>query len=167
MATVTLDGSSVHTIGELPAIGSQAPGFKLTRGDLSDVTLDDFRGERVLLNIVASLETGTCATSARKFNDYFAGSAGNILTISADLPFAMSRFCDSEALDYITPLSMMRSRQFAKDYGVLLVDGAFAGLAARAVVVIDEDGKVVYTQLVDEIADEPDYDAALAALRGE
>jgi len=164
MATVTLEGNEIHTNGELPAVGSEAPAFELTGGDLNDVRLGDFRGTRVLLNIVPSLDTPTCATSTRKFNDYIAGEDVAVLVISADLPFAQARFCGSEELTNVIHLSMMRSKNFAKDYGVLITDGPLRGITARAIVVIDEDGKVVYTELVPEIADEPDYDKALAAL---
>ena len=165
MATVTLQGNPVHTNGELPAVGSQAPDFHLVDSQLNDVHLADFAGRKKLLNIVPSLDTPTCAESTRKFNQYAkAHPEAVILVISADLPFAQSRFCSSEGLENVRTLSMMRSRNFAKDYGVLLEDGPLAGITARAVVVLDENDRVVYTQLVPEIADEPDYEAALAAL---
>ena len=165
MATVTLKGDTVHTNGELPKVGSQAPDFKLVDGDLNDRSLVDYKGKKKLLNIVPSLDTGVCAASTRKFNE----SLGNrqdvaVLIISADLPFAMQRFCSSENIKNVISLSMMRSRDFASDYGVLITDGPLAGIAARAVVVLDDSDKVVYTQLVPEIAQEPDYDKALAAL---
>lgn len=165
MATVTLKGDTVHTNGELPKVGSQAPDFKLVDGDLNDRSLVDYKGKKKLLNIVPSLDTGVCAASTRKFNK----SLGNrqdvaVLIISADLPFAMQRFCSSENIKNVIPLSMMRSRDFASDYGVLITDGPLAGITARAVVVLDDDDKVVYTQLVPEIAQEPDYNKALAAL---
>jgi thioredoxin-dependent peroxiredoxin len=165
MATVLLEGNEIHTSGELPAVGSQAPDFELTGGDLTDTHLSDFQGTRVLLNIVHSLDTSTCAISTRKFNDYIAGEDVAVLVISADLPFAQARFCDSEELSNIIHLSMMRSRKFAKDYGVLIEDGPIKGIPARSIVVIDEDGKVVYTEQVKEVTGEPNYDAALAALR--
>ncbi|HHH39187.1 MAG TPA: thiol peroxidase [Sedimenticola sp.] len=165
MATVTLKGNEIHTNGELPAVGTKAPDFRLTRGDLSDVSLADFAGKKLLLNIVPSLDTPTCAASARKFNEKMAERSDAVcLVISGDLPFAQGRFCSTEGLDNVVPLSMMKSKNFAKDYGVLLVDGPLEGLAARAVVIVDSDGKVTYTQLVGEIVDEPDYDAALQAL---
>ena len=165
MATVKLMGNPVNTSGELPAVGSQAPDFSLPNKELQDLGLGDFAGKKRLLNIVPSLDTPTCATSTRKFNESFAGRDDAVaLVISADLPFAQGRFCETEGLDNVVTLSLMRSKQFAKDYGVLLVDGPLAGITARAVVVVDEDGKVVYTQLVEEITEEPDYDAALAAL---
>jgi thiol peroxidase len=167
MATITLKGNEIHTNGELPAVGSAAPDFSLTRGDLADVSLADFAGKKLLLNIVPSLDTPTCATSTRKFNEEASQVEGAaILVVAADLPFAMGRFCTTEGIENVTPLSLMRSRKFAKDYGVLITDGPLAGITARAIVVIDADGKVAYTEMVPEIAQEPDYDAALAALRG-
>ena len=165
MATVTLQGTEMYTSGELPEVGSDAPDFRLTNGDLADVSLADFAGKKRLLNIVPSLDTPTCAESARKFNEKFAGRDDAVcLVISADLPFAQGRFCSTEGLENVVPLSMMKSKKFAKDYGVLITDGPLEGLAARAIVIVDENGKVTYTQLVKEIADEPDYDAALKAL---
>jgi thiol peroxidase len=165
MATVTLQGNQIHTNGELPAVGSSAPDFHLVDGKLNDVHLADYGGKKKLLNIVPSLDTPTCATSTRKFNERAHDKADAVvLVVSADLPFAQGRFCGAEGIDNVIPLSMMRSRNFAKDYGVLITDGPLAGITARAVVVIDENDRVVYTQLVPEIADEPDYDAALAAL---
>jgi len=167
MATITLRGTEIHTNGELPAVGSAAPDFSLTKGDLGDVSLADYAGKRILLNIVPSLDTPTCATSTRKFNEEASQVEGAaILVIAADLPFAMGRFCTTEGIENVAPLSLMRSRKFAKDYGVLITDGPLAGITARAIVVIDADGKVAYTEMVPEIAQEPDYDAALAALRG-
>ena len=165
MATVTLQGNQIHTNGELPAVGANAPDFHLVDGKLNDVHLADYSGKKKLLNIVPSLDTPTCATSTRKFNERARDKADAVvLVVSADLPFAQGRFCGAEGIDNVIPLSMMRSRNFAKDYGVLITDGPLAGITARAVVVMDENDKVVYTQLVPEIADEPDYDAALAAL---
>lgn len=165
MATITLKGSPINTNGDLPAVGSAAPAFHLTRSDLSDVTLADFKGKKKLLNIVPSLDTPVCATSTKKFNDHAKGNDDVVmLIISADLPFAQERFCTGEKLDNVVPLAMMRSRNFAKDYGVLITDGPLAGITARAIVVIDENDKVVYTEMVPEIAQEPDYEKALAAL---
>ena len=166
MAQVTLKGNPIHTNGDLPAVGSKAPDFKLTAGDLKDVTLADYKGKTKILNIVPSLDTPTCATSTRKFNE----SAGKlpdtvVLVVSADLPFAAKRFCTTEGLQNVVPLSLMRDKAFAKDYGVLLQDGPLAGICARAVVVVDRDDKVVYRQLVPEIGQEPDYDRALAAAK--
>ena len=165
MATVTLQGNQIHTNGELPGVGTGAPDFHLVDGKLNDVSLGTFSGKKKLLNIVPSLDTPTCATSTRKFNERAREIADTVvLVVSADLPFAQGRFCSTEGIDNVIPLSMMRSRNFAKDYGVLITDGPLAGITARAVVVIDENNKVIYTQLVPEIADEPDYDSALAAL---
>ncbi|MDH5693884.1 MAG: thiol peroxidase [Gammaproteobacteria bacterium] len=166
MATVTLGGKPCNTNGELPAVGSKAPDFKLTDGDLADHTLESFSGKKKLISIVPSLDTGTCATSTKKFNEH-ANNLNNtvILVVSGDLPFAQGRFCGAEKLGNVIPLSMMRSRNFAKDYGVLLTDGPLAGITTRAVVALDTDNTVLHTQLVGEIADEPDYDAALAALK--
>jgi thiol peroxidase len=165
MATITLKGNAVHTNGELPAIGSQAPDFRLVDSDLNDRSLADYQGKKKLLNIVPSLDTPVCATSTRKFNEAAKKHDDMaVLVISADLPFAMARFCTSENIKNVVSLAMMRSRNFAKDYGVLITDGPLAGITARAVVVLDKDNKVVYTQLVPEIAEEPDYDKALAAL---
>ncbi len=165
MAQTALKGNTVNTNGDLPAVGSQAPDFKLVDKDLNDLTLADFKGKKKLLNIVPSLDTPVCATSTKKFNEHADAKANSIiLIISADLPFAIGRFCGVESVDKVTPLSMMRSRKFAKDYGVLLEDGPLAGITARAVIVLDENDRVVYTELVPEITQEPDYDAALAAL---
>lgn len=165
MAKITLGGDAITTTGELPSVGSNAPDFKLTTAELNDVSLKDFVGKKKLLNIVPSLDTGVCADSTRRFNKE-ADSHGNavILVVSADLPFAQSRFCGDANTDKVTTLSMMRSKSFAKDYGVLIQDGPLAGVCARAVVVIDEDDKVIYTELVPEIKQEPDYEAALKAL---
>lgn len=165
MAIVTFKGTEFHTNQDLPSVGEQAPDFQLVAGDLSDVTLANYSGKKKLLNIVPSLDTPVCAVSTRKFNEHAkAHSDTVVLIVSADLPFAQGRFCTGEKLENVVPLSMMRSHNFAKDYGVLLQDGPLAGLTARAVVVLDENNKVVYRQLVPEIADEPDYNAALNAL---
>jgi thiol peroxidase len=167
MATITLQDNEIHTNGELPAVGSQAPDFHLVDGGLADKHLADYAGKKKLLNIVPSLDTGVCAASSMMFNKSAAEHGDTvILIISADLPFAQERFCKAEGVDKVVSLSMMRSRNFAKDYGVLIVDGPLAGITARAVVVIDENDKVVYTELVPEIAQEPDYGKALAALKG-
>ena len=165
MATVTFQGEPVNTNGNLPAVGSQAPDFRLAARGLNDVSLSDYAGKKKLLSIVPSLDTPVCATSTKKFNEYAREHEDTvILVISADLPFAQSRFCGGEGLKNVVTLSMMRSRNFAKDYGMLIEDGALSGITARAVVVLDEGNKVVYTELVPEIGDEPDYDKALAAL---
>ncbi len=165
MAHTALQGNPVQLSGDLPAVGSSAPDFSLTAGDLSDVSLASYVGKKKLLNIVPSLDTGVCAASTRKFNEMMAGRADAVaLVISADLPFASGRFCGAEGITNVINLSMMRSRNFAKDYGVLINDGPLAGITARAVVVLDANNQVVYTQLVPEITQEPDYDAAMAAL---
>ena len=165
MAQTALQGNPVNLSGELPAVGSPAPDFKLVDKDLGDKTLADFAGKKVLHNIVPSLDTPVCATSTRKFNESFAGRDDAVcLVVSADLPFAAGRFCSAEGIDNVHALTMMRSRNFAKDYGVLIEDGPLAGITARAIVVIDAAGQVVYTELVPEIGQEPDYDAALKAL---
>jgi thiol peroxidase len=165
MAKITFKGNPINTNGNLPAVGKAAPDFKLVNRDLQDVTLADFAGKRKVLNIVPSLDTSVCATSTRKFNEKASDLANTVvLVISADLPFAMKRFCENEGIKNVVSLSMMRSRDFAKDYGVLIQDGPLAGIAARAVVVLDEKNKVLYTQLVPEIATEPDYEKALQAL---
>jgi thiol peroxidase len=166
MARVTLKGNPFDTSGELPAVGSQAPEFRLVGADLQDVTLASFQGKKKILNIVPSLDTAVCATSARRFNES-AAALGDcvVLVISADLPFAQKRFCTAEGLDGVVPLSMMRSRAFAEDYGVLMTSGPLEGITARAVLVLDAGNKVVHRQLVGEIGEEPDYEAALAAAR--
>ncbi len=167
MATVTLRGNPIHTNGALPEKGARAPDFKLTGGDLKDVSLEAFRGKRKVLNIVPSLDTPTCAMSTRKFNESAGALADTVvLVVSADLPFAAKRFCTTEGLANVVPLSMMRSKDFAKAYGVLIEDGPLAGLSARAVVVLDAEDRVVHAELVPEIGQEPDYDAALRAVRG-
>jgi thiol peroxidase len=165
MADITLDGKPCHTSGELPAVGSKAPDFRLVTTALEDVTLGSYPGKAKLLNIVPSLGTGVCAASARTFNGKAAAIPNAVvLVVSADLPFEMNRFCAAEGLHGVVPLSMMRGRKFAKDYGTLIVDGAFEGLSARAVVVIDPNDRIVYTELVPEIGNEPNYDAALKAI---
>ena len=165
MAKTALQGNPVTLSGDLPAVGSTAPDFTLVDKDLGDKSLADFAGKKKLLNIVPSLDTPVCATSTKKFNEAMAGKTDAVaLVISADLPFAMGRFCGAEGIGNVVSLSMMRSHDFARDYGVHIVDGPLAGITARAVVVLDASNKVVYTQLVPEITEEPDYAAALAAL---
>ena len=165
MAKITLRGNPIHTNGELPKTGSKAPDFKLTTKDLKDVSLADFKGKKKLLNIVPSLDTPTCALSTRKFNEHAkTHKDAVILIVSADLPFAQGRFCGIEHLENVTPLALMRDKKFAQDYGVLIQDGPLAGVTARAVVVLDANDKVVHTELVPEIAQEPDYEKALKAL---
>lgn len=165
MAQLTLKGTPIHTNGDLPRVGATAPDFKLTAGDLSDVSLAAYAGKRKVLNISPSLDTSICATAARRFNDA-AGKLKDtvVLIITADLPFAAKRFCAAEGLQNVIPLSVMRDKKFAEDYGVLLVDGPLAGLCARSVVVLDASNKVIHSQLVPENNSEPDYDKALAAL---
>ena len=165
MADITLKGNPCHTSGDLPAVGSTAPDFRLTPADLQDVGLDAYAGKKKLLNIVPSLDTPVCATSTQKFNAAMAAKSDAVaLVISADLPFAQKRFCGAEGIENVISLSMMRSKNFAKDYGMLITDGPLAGLCGRAVVVLDAANKVLYTELVPEITQEPDYDAAIAAL---
>ena len=149
MATVTLHGDTINTSGELPAVGSEAPDFHLVDGKLGDVRLADYSGKQLILNIVPSLDTPTCAISTKKFNEKATGRDDFVvLVVSADLPFAQGRFCSAEGIENVATLSMMRTRAFAKDYGVLITDGPLAGITARAIVVIGADGKVLYTQLV-------------------
>jgi len=165
MAKITLQGNPCHTNDDLPQVGKKLPDFVLTDRTLTDRTLDDYAGKIKLLNIVPSLDTGVCATSTKKFNEALSERPDvAVLVVSADLPFAQGRFCSAEGISHAVTLSMMRSRKFAKDYGVLIEDGPLAGITARAVVVTDANNKVVYTQLVPEITQEPDYAAALAAL---
>lgn len=164
MATTALDGTPAHTVGELPAVGSPAPAYTLTDRGLGDVTLADAAGQRLVLNIFPSVGTGVCAAAMRRFNELAAGLDGTrVLCVSMDLPFALSSFCGAEGLEAVDVASAFRS-DFGDTYGVRLLDGAFAGLLARSVVVVDEAGTVTYTQLVPDIAQEPDYDAVLAAL---
>ena len=164
MAQVTLGGNPVNTVGELPAVGGAAPSYTLAGADLSDITPESFGGKKVVLNIFPSIDTPTCATSVRTFNEAVGGrDDAVVLCVSQDLPFAQARFCGAEGLSNVVTGSAFRS-DFGNDFGVSLADGKLAGLFARAVVVVDESGKVVYTELVPEIAKEPDYDAALAAL---
>lgn len=166
MANVLFKGAPAHTSGDLPKVGSTAPDFKLTNGDLKEVSLADFKGKKKLLSIAHSLDTGTCASATKRFND-FAKSRPDVvvLVVTADLPFAQSRFCTSEGVQNVITLSMMRDRKFADDYGVRLLDSPIAGLSARATLVLDENDKVLYAQLGPELTVEPNYDAALAALK--
>jgi thiol peroxidase len=167
MASVTLKGNPVSIGGNLPSKGQTAPDFSLADAKRNMLSLGDFAGKRKVLNIFPSVDTPTCATSVRTFNKQ-ASSLDNtvVLCISADLPFAQSRFCGAEGIENVTTLSTFRdTAKFSKDYGVQIVDSSLAGLTARAVVVLDENNKVLHSQLVSEIADEPDYDAALAALK--
>ncbi len=166
MATTSLRGSEIHTSGELPAVGSVAPDFCLVNSKLQDRTLADYRGKKRLLYIVPSLDTPVCATTSRRFDELATEMSETVvLIISADLPFAQGRFCGVEKLQQISALSMMRSRQFAKDYGVLLIDGPLAGITARAVIIIDEKDRVIYSELMADITDEPDYDQLMMVLK--
>ena len=165
MAVTALEGNAVNTNGDLPEVGATAPDFTLIDGGLAEVSLADFAGKTKLLNIVPSLDTGVCATSTKKFNEVAASHDDVVfLTISADLPFAQGRFCEAENIDKVKTLSMMRGKEFAEDYGVLITDSVLAGVTARAVLVLDGDNKVIYSELAPEITQEPDYDAALAVL---
>jgi thioredoxin-dependent peroxiredoxin len=166
MATITQKGTTIHASGQLPAVGSKAPDFLLTKGDLSDVRLGDFAGRVKILSIVPSLDTSTCALSAKKFDAEAGKLAGVlVLNVSRDLPFAQSRFCKAEGVETVIPLSDLRDRSFGRAYGVEILDGRLAGLLARAVVVVDGADKVVYTELVPEVSNEPNYAAALDAAR--
>lgn len=167
MATVTFKGSPVQTIGELPKTGEAAPDFTLTKTDLSETTLNDYRKKKIVLNIFPSIDTPVCSMSVRKFNaEITKHDNAVVLCASMDLPFAHARFCGAEGLDDVVSVSAFRNPEFGKRYGVEITDGPLAGLLARAVVVIDENGAVSYTQLVPEIAEEPDYQAAMQAVGG-
>lgn len=166
MAEIFFQGIPVHTAGELPPVGSKAPEFSLTAGNLGEIKLSDYAGKNVILNIFPSIDTGVCAASVRRFNKE-ANALPNtvVLCVSMDLPFAASRFCAAEGLENVVTASAFRSPEFAKGYGVEMIDGPLKGLLARAVVVIDGKGDVVYEQLVEQITDEPDYKDALAAVK--
>lgn len=165
MSAITFKGSKVNTIGELPQVGSKALDFILVKNDLSEVSLSDLKGKNIVLNIFPSLDTGVCAASVRKFNKEAASMVNTvILAISADLPFASARFCTTEGIDNVIPASVFRNPEFAKNYGVLMTDGPLKGLLARAVVVINPEGNVSYTELVPEIAQEPNYQAAISSI---
>jgi len=164
MAQITLKGNPIETSGDLPAVGGKAPDFRLVGGDLADVNLATYAGKRKIISIVPSLDTPVCAVSTRKFHEQ-AGAIDNtvVLVVSADLPFAQKRFCATEGVEGVVTLSTMRSRAFAKDYGVLINSGPLEGIMSRAMVCVDENDKVVYTEWVEEVADEPNYDAAIGA----
>ncbi|HPF02922.1 MAG TPA: thiol peroxidase [Bacteroidales bacterium] len=165
MAQITLKGNPVNTSGNLPEKGSMAPGFSLVKSDLGTLSLSELKGKKIILNIFPSLDTSVCASSVRKFNQMAAGMNNTVvLAISKDLPFAHGRFCSVEGISNVTTLSGFRDSSFGKVYGVDITDGPMAGLYARSVVVVDESGKVIYTQLVPEITQEPDYESALKAL---
>ena len=165
MAEITLQGNKINTNGDVPKVGSAAPDFILVDSDLNDISLSNYDGKNIILNIIPSLDTPVCQKSTKIFNEK-ASSLSDVvvLAVSADLPFAMKRFCSAESIESVKPMSMMRSRNFAKDYGVLLVDGPLSGITARAVVVIDKDKKIIHSELVQEIANEPNYEAALNSL---
>ena len=165
MATITLHDNEIHTSGDLPKVGSKAPDFTLTNGDLNDVSLGEWVGKKKLLSIFPSVDTPVCALSTRKFNDYAREHPDTVmLMVSADLPFAQKRLCGADGLENVIPLSTMRSPEFGSNFGVMIEDGTLAGLCARAVLVLDENDTVVHAELVPEIGHEPDYDAALKAL---
>lgn len=166
MKTVTLKGTPFQVSGNLPAVGSQAPDFLLTKTDLSDVSLKDFKGKKLILNIFPSIDTPVCAISVRKFNEK-AAALGNVvvLCVSTDMPFAHARFCGAEGIKNVVPVSDLRVKDFGEKYGVRAVDGPLRGLLVRAIVVVDVNGKIAYTELVPEIAQEPDYDKALSAAK--
>ena len=165
MAKITFKGAPVTTIGDLPKVGTPAPDFTLTKNDLSPIGKKDLAGKNVVLNIFPSIDTSTCATSVRTFNQKAAGMPNTVvLCVSKDLPFAMKRFCGAEGIEKVTTASWFRGADFGKDYGVTIKDGPLAGLFARAIVVLDKTGKITHTELVPEIAQEPNYDAALKAL---
>ena len=162
MATVKFKGGDVHSIGNLPEVGSNAPDFTLVNASLQEIHLSDYKGKRVLLNIFPSLDTGTCAMSVRKFNKWVSEKENVVvLCVSKDLPFAQSRFCGAEGLENVETASDFRYHTFANDYGVLLTDGPLKGLMARSVVALDENGVVLYTELVPEITNEPNYDISV------
>lgn len=165
MAKISFKGGEVNTIGNLPQVGAQAPNFKLVNGQLSEVSLADYKGKTVVLNIFPSLDTGVCAASVRKFNQE-AVKLNNtvVLAVSADLPFAAGRFCTAEGIENVTPVSVFRSPEFGKDYGVLMTDGPLKGLLARAVVIIDPKGNISYIELVPEITQEPNYQTAINSI---
>jgi thioredoxin-dependent peroxiredoxin len=165
MSTITLKGNAINTAGQLPAVGAQLPPFTLVRTDLSEASLADFAGKKLVLNIFPSLDTPVCAASVRRFNQEAAASGDTVvLCISADLPFAHSRFCVAEGLESVVPLSVFRSPEFGRDYGLVIVDGPLKGLLSRSVIVADASGQVLYNEQVPEIVQEPDYEKALAAL---
>lgn len=165
MATIKFQGAPLQTIGELPQVGSQAPNFKLTKSDLSNASLADFNGKRVVMNIFPSIDTGVCATSVKNFNERAAGLKNTaVLCISRDTPFAQNRFVSNEGLENVVNLSDLRDGSFGKDYGLTIAEGPFEGLHSRAVVVLDESGKVIYNEQVPEIAQEPNYLEALKTL---
>lgn len=165
MALITLNGSPVRTIGELPAVGTRAPNFCVTKTDMSEIHLKNYQGKQIILNIFPSLDTPTCANSMRKFNEA-ASKLNNVLVlcVSEDLPFAQKRFCAAEQIKNVIPASVFRHPEFGNDYGVMIVDGPLMGVLSRAVVLIDENGKVKYTEQVKELSNEPNYEAVINVL---
>lgn len=165
MSNITLHGEAIETIGELPQIGTTAPDFNIVKADLSEATLKDYTGKRLIINIFPSIDTPTCATAVRKFNQAASDLKNTaIVCVSADLPFAGARFCGAEGIENVETASTFRSLSFGEDYGVTITTGVLKGLLSRAIVVIDESGKIIYTEQVPEIGDEPNYDAAIAVL---
>lgn len=166
MATISLKGNPIHTIGELPATGSQAPDFDLIKNDLSHISLADYKGSRIILNIFPSIDTGICAASVRTFNEKAAGLENTkILCVSRDLPFAQARFCGAEGIGNVETVSDFAAGQFGKDYQVTITDGPMADLHSRAIVILDENHKIIYSEQVPEIVQDPDFEKALAALQ--
>ena len=166
MASITLKGNACNTSGDLPAVGSKAPDFNLVAADLSDGTLETFAGKNIIMSVVPSFDTGVCATSVKKFNES-AGEIENtvIVNVSKDLPFAQKRFCESEGLEHVTNLSAFRCNDFGDKYGMTIMDGPLKGLLGRAIIVLNADREIVHTELVPEIAQEPNYEAALSAVK--
>jgi thiol peroxidase len=165
MATVTLKGNTIHTLGSLPNVGEKAPNFRLAKTDLSNATLEDYKGQKLILNIFHSLDTGTCAASVREFNKTATALDNTkVLCISKDLPFAMARFCVAEGIENVEMLSDFRDGSFGRDYNLLFTDGPVEGLLSRCIIVLDENGNVTYNEQVAEVVEEPNYEAALAAL---
>lgn len=165
MSTITFKGSKVNTSGELPKVGNIAPDFILVKNDLSELSLKDFKGKNIILNIFPSLDTGVCAASVRRLNKDAAGMKNTVvLAVSADLPFASGRFCTAEGIENVVPASVFRNPEFAKNYGLLMIDGPLKGLLARAVIVINPQGKIEHVELVPEITQEPDYQSAIGSI---
>lgn len=165
MSTITFKGSKVNTSGELPKVGNIAPDFILVKNDLTELSLKDFKGKNIILNIFPSLDTGVCAASVRRFNKDAAGMKNTVvLAVSADLPFASGRFCTAEGIENVVPASVFRNPEFAKNYGLLMIDGPLKGLLARAVIVINPQGKIEHVELVPEITQEPDYQSAIGSI---
>ncbi|WP_242094739.1 thiol peroxidase [Aestuariivivens sediminicola] len=166
MAILSLKGNTIHSKGDLPQVGEKAPDFELAASDLSDKTLSDYKGHRVIMNIFHSIDTGTCAASVRAFNKKASELPNTkILCISKDLPFAMSRFCGAEGIDNVEVLSDFRDGNFGEAYNLTYIDGPIRGLLARSIIILDEDGTILYTEQVQEVVEEPNYDAAIEALR--